>query len=91
MARTPRKSRPAVGSDSDDIDERAAYDQLVEALGPLGFAAARAAGFGSGDARQPAKTAPAEPAERADEAELARLGHGSEPATEPEADVTTTH
>jgi uncharacterized protein (UPF0335 family) len=78
-----------------DIDESAAYDQLVEALGPLGAAAARAAGYrGNDDNRDvrprhmtqpgasatPPSSAAENGSERADEAELARLGRGNDPA-----------
>jgi uncharacterized protein (UPF0335 family) len=76
----------------DDIDESATYDQLVEALGPLGFAAARAAGYREDaddkrDVRPRHMTQPDASASsndngsgepRADEAELARVGRGRE-------------
>jgi uncharacterized protein (UPF0335 family) len=63
-----------------DIDEQSAYSQLVEALGELGMAAARAAGHDVGDddddrdfrgnAQRQAEQ------ERADEAALAGVGRG---------------
>lgn len=83
-----------------DIDEQAAYVTLVQALGPLGMAAAKAAGFlpdneqttGNGEDRdvrprhmtQPGAQAD-EPAPRADEAELARVGRGPDAPAEPPA------
>jgi uncharacterized protein (UPF0335 family) len=57
-----------------DIDERAAYDQLVETLGPLGAAAKKAAGFSEEQpANDPKKSHPPT------EAELATLGRGPRP------------
>lgn len=62
-----------------DIDEQSAYSQLVEALGELGMAAARAAGHDvdedddrdfRGNAQRQAEQ------ERADEAALAGVGRG---------------
>jgi uncharacterized protein (UPF0335 family) len=80
------KKQAGIATDFADIDEKASYDQLVEALGPLGFAAAVAAGHrradNGGDPRPaPKSEAAAPPAEqpRADESELARVGRGHEP------------
>lgn len=71
--------------DGFDIDESAAYDSLVEALGDLGRAAARAAGHKPKDGDdddadlRPTALKQAEK-ERADEADLAKVGQGKEPA-----------
>jgi hypothetical protein len=98
--RVLEKRQAKLAASFDDIDESAAYSQLVSTLGPLGFAAAQRAGYlptnnsGSDDEerdvrprhmRQPEATT-SEPAPRADEAELARLGrgHDGDPPTAPE-------
>jgi len=91
------KKQAGIATDFADIDEKASYDQLVGALGPLGFAAAVAAGFrrDQGDdedrdvrprhMRQPDASANGGSGERADEAELARVGrgHDAEPPPAP--------
>lgn len=61
-------------ADGLDIDEQSAYSQLVEALGELGMAAARAAGHevDEEDEDFDFEAAP----ERADEAQLAGVGRG---------------
>jgi uncharacterized protein (UPF0335 family) len=43
--RSLEKKQAAIGDDFADVDEKAVFDHLVEALGPLGFAAAVAAGY----------------------------------------------
>lgn len=43
--RALERKQASIGDDFADIDEKTVYDQLVEALGPLGFAAAVAAGY----------------------------------------------
>lgn len=67
-----------------DIDEQSAYQNLVEALGPLGAAAAKAAGFESGDDDADLRPTALKQAdkERADEADLGKVGQGKEPAAE---------
>jgi len=66
-----------------DIDEQSAYQNLVEALGPLGAAAAKAAGYEASDETErdlrPTALKQAEK-ERADEAALANVGKGKEAA-----------
>lgn len=66
-------------ADGFDIDETAAYQTLCEALGPLGAAAARAAGHGPKEDEErdlrPDALKQAEK-ERADEAALAGVGKG---------------
>lgn len=67
-------------ADGFDIDEAAAYDALCEALGPLGAAAAKAAGHPNGkdddtaDLRGTAQKQAEQ--ERADEAALSQVGKG---------------
>jgi len=94
------KKQAKIGQDFADLDEKASYDQLIDTLGPLGFAAARAAGYAdnddhdTGDQRdvrprhmtQPDAQADGNGAEpeRADEAELARVGRGRDPEPAPE-------
>lgn len=72
-----RQNKIADGFEDDDA---AVYENLVEALGELGAAAARAAGYPSGDDDderdlRPDNLKDAEK-ERADEAALAGVGHG---------------
>lgn len=96
------KKQVAIATDFADLDEKAAYDTLVETLGPLGFAAARAAGYTpkaeeDRDVRPRHMTQPdasatnGKDAPRADEAELARVGRGHDaPAADPPtADAAT--
>lgn len=76
-ARALDKKLKSIG-DGFDIDEKAAYETLCEALGPLGAAAAKAAGYADDNRDlRPDNLKQAEK-ERADEAELARVGRGSE-------------
>jgi len=84
-------------ADGLDIDEAAAYQELVQALGPLGLAAAAKAGYLPEDARdlrprhlqdaererEAAANGSGEASPRADEAELARVGRGHEPEAPP--------
>lgn len=56
-------------ADGLDGDEQAAYENLVEALGELGAAAARAAGFTAPETANGS-------GERADESQLAEVGRG---------------
>lgn len=58
--------------DGFDIDEKAAYETLVDALGDLGRAAAEKAGFTPPPEKETA------PDKRADEAALAGVGKGAE-------------
>lgn len=70
--------RQADIADGMDIDESAAYSHLVEALGPLGRAAAKAAGVevdDDKDVRPPHLKAKTEG--RADEAALDKVGQGA--------------
>jgi uncharacterized protein (UPF0335 family) len=92
------KKQAGIGADFADLDEKASYDQLVEALGPLGFAAAVAAGHRSADEQEqdvrPRHLQQAEheranggehpEGERPDADALAHVGRGPAPPDEPE-------
>lgn len=62
-----------------DIDEASAFEQLVEALGPLGKAAAAKAGYATGEDDKDVRPRHAQTreAERADEAALNKVGKGA--------------
>jgi len=95
------KKQAKIADDFEDIDEAAQYSQLIETLGPLGFAAAQRAGFARNeneaerDVRPRHMTQPGAQADapgngadappRADEAELARVGRGHDPEPAPAA------
>lgn len=80
--RSLEKKQAAIADDFADVDEKAVYDQLVEGLGPLGFAAAVAAGYRDEaaddvDLRPPfLKANDAEP-ERPDAEALEQVGRGA--------------
>jgi uncharacterized protein (UPF0335 family) len=59
-----------------DIDEQSAYSQLVETLGELGMAAARAAGHDVDDEDDDDGDLPLAGVDRADEDQLAAVGRG---------------
>jgi uncharacterized protein (UPF0335 family) len=97
------KKQAGIGADFADIDEKAQYDQLVEALGPLGFAAAVAAGHRSAEPEQEQErdlrppflqeanggAEPANEGERPDADALAHVGRGPEPDTPTEPEPPT--
>jgi len=76
------RDQASIAADMDDSDESAAYARLVETLGPLGIAAATAAGFGSDDSgggdddQRDMRPRFAQNDPRADEEHLARVGRG---------------
>jgi uncharacterized protein (UPF0335 family) len=78
------KKQAGIGADFEDMDEKASYDQLVEGLGPLGLAAAVAAGYRSNEDDRDVRPRHLQEAERQRQAEN---GSGERPDADALAQV----